>query len=430
VTGVLLFGGLPLMAQQAAGGGFELLNLLLIAAFALLLTRYLAAPEERRLEALIFGTLLLASTRYESAVFLVPAAIAAFWGWWRAGRVMLTWPLIFSPVFLAPLLIQNRVFSNQSQAWEMQSLSGISEPFGIQYLAPNLGHALAFFFDLSGYQPSSALFAAAGLATLPFFALWIVRVFRVPALRNSSDLGWALIGASLFAVSTVYLLYFWGQFDHPLIRRLSLPVHALMLVSIVVMGRSLFKSEKHWKAAALCAVGGMLFQGIPVMAKQAYRTSYSPGMEMQFREEFLRSLVSTNILFIDNDGFFWITHKVPASSIQAAKFRKEGLIYHLRNHSFQEMYVFQGVRANDQTGVLTVDAADELGPDFELETVLERRIQTLFFARISRIKAIKTGAVIKARATPMVVPVTERRTAEQLDKARALYLENWIKQLP
>lgn len=430
VVAVLLFAGLPLMAQQATGGGFELLNMVLIAAFALLCAAYLEGPTESRLEALIFGALMLASTRYESALFLLPAAVIAFSGWCRAGRVILTWPLVLSPLFLVPILIQNRIFSGESQAWEMDSLSGVTVPFGLQYLTPNLGHALAFFFDFSGYQPSSALFAAAGLITLPFFALWIARVFREPARRQSSDLSWAVVGLGLFAVTAVYLLYFWGQFDHALIRRLSLPVHLLMAVSIVLIGRGLFKSVTAWKFAALCAFGGMLVQGIPVLAKQAYRTSYSPGVEMQIRTEFLDGLTDRNILFVDNDSFFWITHKIPASAIRQAVFRKEGLIYHLRNHSFADMYVFQGVRVNQATGVSTVETDDELGPDFELEPVLERRVQTLYLVRISRIKAIKSGGEVAARSTHLVEPVQKRRSAEELDKMRAVYLENWIKKLP
>ncbi|MBA3854852.1 MAG: hypothetical protein C0503_10575, partial [Gemmatimonas sp.] len=49
---VLLFTGLPLLAQQAAGGGFELLNLVMIALVLLLGWRYAERPDEPSLEAL------------------------------------------------------------------------------------------------------------------------------------------------------------------------------------------------------------------------------------------------------------------------------------------------------------------------------------------------------------------------------------------
>ena len=431
ILGVLLFAGLPLLAQQSSGGGMELLNLVMIAAFGFLTLVYLEEPDgEHRLEALIFAALLLASTRYESVVFLVFAAVAVLIGWIRICRVHLSWPLIFSPIFLAPILVQNRIFSGNSRAWEMESLSGITQPFGVQYLSQNLGHALAFFFDFSGYQPCSSLFAALGLAALPFFFLWLVRIFRRLGESSPAELTWAILGTGLFAVTAVYLFYFWGQFDQPLIHRLSLPLHLLMALAIMVVGAQLFRSIRGWQIMAVVATGGIVFQGLPVMAKQAYRTSYSPGVEMQIRGDFLARLPDRNILFIDNDAFFWITHLIPASGIRQAQFRKDGLVYHMRNHSFQDIYVFQSIKVDGATGVRSVDPEDELGPDFELEQVLERRVQTLLFARISRVKSIMRGEETLARATRFIEPLKERHTTEELGKIRTIYLENWIKQLP
>ena len=430
VVALLLFAGLPLLAQQATGGGFELLNLLLLAAFTLLLAVYLEKPEEvRRLEAVVYCALLLASTRYESVIFLPLVGVAALVGWWRAGRVVLSWPLIFSPIFLAPVLIQNRMFAGQSQVWEMASL-GATEPFGFQYLAPNLGHALAFFFDLSGYQPNSPLFAALGLLCLPFLGLWMIRVFRQGTEGSPTELALAVVSLGLFAITAVYLFYFWGQFDHPVIRRLSLPVHFLLLLAILVIGAKVVKTDGGRKVALAVVIIGMLCHSLPVMARQAYRTLYSPGMEMQIRGDFLAGLTDRNVLFIDNDSVFWILHRMPASPVQQVQARKEGLIYHLRNHSFQGMYVFQSILVDDKTGIRSVDPEDDLGPDFELETVLEKKVQTLLFARISRIKAIYEQGAVAARAEPFIAPLREKRSTEELEKARALYLENWIKQLP
>lgn len=429
LSAMLLFAGLPLLAQQATGGGFELLNLLLIAVFSLLMVEYLEKGGKQRLEALILGALMLASTRYESGMFLVPAAIAAVCVWWRQRQVALSWPVMLSPIFLIPLLLQNRLFEGGSKAWQMGSQQGVTEPFGFQYLGTNMGHALAFFFDFSGYQPSSPVFAVAGLLTLPFFGLWVVRVLRQANQADGRELGWAFVGVSLFSVTAIYLLYFWGKFDDPIISRLSLPVHLLMMVSFVMIGAQFFKSDRAWKIAAGCLTAGILFHSLPVIARQAYRTYYSPGVEMQMRRDFIAKQVDKNLLFVDNDATFWILNKLPASSVMEAMARKDALAYHLKNRSFQEMYVFQSIMVNDKDGTLYVDPVDDLGPDFEIETVWERRVQTLLFARISRIKSIKNGSeLIKARR--FIEPEKERRTVEELEHARALYLENWVKQLP
>jgi len=430
VVAVLLFAGLPLMAQQATGGGFELLNLLLLAAFGLLLIHYLEAPDESRLEAFILGALLLASTRYESAVFLAAAAGVALIGWWRARRVLLTWPLILSPLFLLPLLLQNRMFVENTQVWQMAGQTGVSEPFGLQYLAPNMGHALAFFFDFSGYQPSSPLFAAAGLVTLPFFGLWMMRVLRQGGGSDGRDQALALFGVSLFAVTAVYMFYFWGKFDDPIISRLSLPVHLLMMLSVALICGRFIKSDRGWKLASALVLAGILTHGLPVLSKQAYRSVYSPGVEMQLRQEFLSGQEDRNLLLIDNDSFYWILNKVSSSPVVQVKLRKDALAYHLRNHSFREMYVFQRVKVDDATGRQFVDPVDDLGSDFELEPVWERRVQTLLFARISRVKAIKEGGNVLAEARTLVPVLKETRTSDELEKARVLYMEKWLKQLP
>ncbi len=427
---VALFAGLPLLAQQASGGGFELLNLLLIVVLGLALVWYLEAPDDRRLQAMSYAALLLASTRYESLVFLLPALVAAVWGWWRVGRVLLPWTVAISPVFLLPALVQNRIFSGQSGAWEMASMPGVTTPFAFEYFAPNLGHALAFFFDFGPYQPSSPVFAALGLIALPFYGLLVVRSFRLPASHSPREQAWSLLAVGLLGVTMIYLFYFWGQFDHPVIRRLSLPAHLLMALAVVVVVGRMAAREKVARLLTLVAAGGFLFHSLPVMAKRAYAYDYAPGVEMEFRTEFLGLLPERDFLFIDNDSVFWITQKVPASPVAQAQARKEGLTYHLRNHSFSQIYVFQSLLIDDQTGERRVDPADDLGPDFELETVWERRVQALLFARISRVTTIRHEGEAAARATEAVPVAVERRTTEELEKARTLYLENWIKKLP
>lgn len=425
-----LFAGLPLLAQQATGGGFELLNLLLIAVLGLVLVWYLEEPDERRLQALVLAAVLLASTRYESVLFLASAALGVVAGWIRAGRVILPWTVAIAPVLLLPVLVQNRIFAGQSGAWELASM-GADKPFGLEYFAPNLGHALAFFFDLGPYQPSSPVFAALGLLALPLLGILVVRVLRQVRDQGPIELTWALLALGLGAVTLVYLFYFWGQFDHPVIRRLSLPVHLLMALAIlVVVAQTKTYRDRILRGVTLVAVAGFWFHGLPVMAKRAYAYDYSPGVEMEFRREFLGRLPERDFLVIDNDSVFWITHHIPASPIEQAKLRKDGLIYHLRNHSFAQMYVFQSVLVDDQTGERRVDPADELGPDFELEPVWERRVQALLFARISRVVAIRHDGGVAAEATAAVPAAVERRTVEEIERARTLYLENWIKQLP
>ena len=118
--------------------------------------------------------MLLAQTRYESAVFILPVAALLIWGWMKVGRMILPWSIWLTPVFLIPYVLQNRQFDSNASLWELAGPGGgASEPFALHYLPDNLGHALAFFFDTSGYQANSILFAVMGLVALPLFGIWI-----------------------------------------------------------------------------------------------------------------------------------------------------------------------------------------------------------------------------------------------------------------
>ena len=240
----------------------------------------------------------------------------------------------------------------------------------------------------------------------------------------------AVFSLGLLAVGGLFMIYFWGQIDDPVIRRLSLPMHLTLMLAIVVVVAHWIRWTRIWHILCAFSVAALLIQGLPAMAKRAYEKEYTPGMEMAWRQEFLERDPERDYLFIDQDSVFWITQEIPSTPIKQAQERKEGLIYHLRNHSFSAMYVFQRYKVDDQTGELNLDPHDDVGAGFELEPVWEKRIATLLIGRISRITAISNDDD-KAEATPYITPVeAEHRTAEQIEKARVQFLENWIKQLP
>lgn len=430
LLGVLLFAGLPLLAQQVTGGGFDLLNIVMIAAVLWLALRFAEAPEEKRLEPVCLGAGLLAFTRYESVLFLLPVALLLVWGWCRTQRVILTWPIALLPGFLCFYLLQNRVFSVNAGAWELASRPEATTPFGPQYLPDNLGHALAFFFDTTGYQPNSPVFAAIGLLALPLACLWMVRVWRSAGRADPVDTGATFVFAGLFAIGGLHMVYFYGQFDDPLIRRLSLPVHLLMVLAIAVVVRSTGGHRRVWQVLCSVAGAGLLVYSVPAMAQRAYAHTYSPAVEMEWRGEFLKRFPERDYLFIDNDTYFWIVNQVAATPIKQAQVRKEGITFHLRNHTFSGVYVFQSLLVDDKTGHARVDPEDELGPDYELETVWEKRIQTLLLGRISRVVSIREGGSVAARAG-MITPVGQPpRTAEEIEAAKKAFTERWLKQLP
>jgi hypothetical protein len=75
-----------------------------------------------------------------------------------------------------------------------------------------------------------------------------------------------------------------------------------------------------------------------------------------------------------------------------------------------------------------VQPDDDLGPDYQLETVWQRRFSLLHVSRISRVVTVKDGPNQTA-ATPRGAETTKLSPAE-LEKARQKYFEAFIKKLP
>ena len=164
---VLLLTSLPLLAQNATGGGFEVLNLVMILATLLLGMRYAQKRDDHSLDGLILAAVLLAETRYESVLFLLPVGLLIGWVWWQEGRLQLTWIVILGPLLLVPYALHNRVFSVHTSSWELASQPGYEHPFALSYLPDNLAHALNFFFSTTGEHSNSLVLAALGFVALP-----------------------------------------------------------------------------------------------------------------------------------------------------------------------------------------------------------------------------------------------------------------------
>jgi len=92
LAAVLLLAGLPLLAQNATGAGFELLNLTMLAASLWLGMRWLERRDADTLTAFCYAGILLAQVRYESVIFIHPIGLLVLWagggrgGWAELAR--------------------------------------------------------------------------------------------------------------------------------------------------------------------------------------------------------------------------------------------------------------------------------------------------------------------------------------------------------
>lgn len=426
--------GIPLLAQQVSGGGFELLNLTLLVAWVWLAVIYANEPDDRRQDAFVLVAVMFGSTRYESLLYLAPTAFLMLWVWWRRGGVIFSFLTWLAPVLLLPTFWLNQAFDQNTGFWEMKSL-GAEHPFGLEYVAGNLGHALAYLLSTDGYQPNSPVFGLLGLLALPVLLIWVLRRVRSMGELSGEDAGLLAGIAGLVGGLVLMMLYFWGQFDHPVIHRLSLPTQLLLWLAMLIVVREIAaRWRSTWRVLGWSAAVVVVVWSLPVMARNAYSREYTPGLAFEWRQKFFEQLTTHNILFIDRDSLFWTLRKISSTPVYQAQARREGIAYHFRNHSFERIYVFQTFTVNAETGALSLMPEDDLGPGYVLEPVVQYRLAIGLLARISRVTAVNADNVtdattVKTEINPagiqnLPVPVSDNPST------KAGYLKEWVENLP
>lgn len=426
--GVLLFAGLPLLAHNATGGGFELLNLVMIAATMLLGARFVEKRDAASLTAFCFSALLLAQVRYESVIWLLPVALIVLWVWFQEGRAILSWPVLLAPLLMIHYPLQHRIFDLRASAWELGSKPGSTKPFAFEYATDNLSHALKYFFGKASEQPNSLVLSALGCIAVPFFGLLVVK--RLRALGKEPPMA---VATTFFAVGfavqfALLMCYFYGQFDDVVIRRLSLPTQLGMVVAVLAVLPQ-FANAAVLRGLLAVSAFGLLARSVPSMAAHAYSQEYLPGKETAWRREFIEHQPRHDYLMIDNDSILWIAHKISATPVFQAKGpRRSSLVFLMRNRAFSDVFVFQRYTIDSETGRKTLREGDDLGPDFVLETVQEERLQTLTLTRISRLKEIRDSAGSLTAPDPVAQQVPKNRA--EIERLRREYLENFVKMLP
>lgn len=427
IAAILLLTSLPLLAQNATGGGFELLNLVMIMSTLLLGVRLLEKRDAGSLQALLLSAVLLAQTRYESILFLLPVGLLVLWVWWLEQRPFLNWGTVFIPLLFLPVALHQKIFAVRESSWELASQPGFDRPFALDYVPNNFSHWLNFFFDPSGENSNSLILSGLGFLALPFCLLWSAKILSRLRQATAIQAGCALFSIGFAAHSLLLLCYFWGRFDDPVIRRLSLPLNLWMALAIIIVVAEMFRQKWIWRALMVLTGWGLFSHSLPSMARQDYTMDYYVGREMQWRREFITAHPEKDYLFIDNDALIWITHLVSGTPIKQTLDRKDILLFNFRNHTFSAFYVFQRFDVEPATGRLVVQSEYDLGTDFQLEPYWERRFTPLTVSRISRLVSIKDGDLTAPANSPS--PLAKLTEAER-EKVRQEYFEQLIKRLP
>jgi hypothetical protein len=435
VTAVLLFATVPLLAQNSCGSGFELLNLTLI-----VLTIWLGmraaerVDDDDRLGAFVLSGVLLTQVRYESVLFVLPVAAAVAYLWWRARAVRLPWPVLIAPLLMVMSPLQMNVFRVSEATWQLRDVPGADHPFAFRYFYENVGHALNFFLCTDGTQSNSVLVAVAGAVGVGFFTLLLFREHRALFRDRPGSAIVAIFLLGLVLHALMMMCYFWGRWDDPVIRRLSLPTHVLFVLSLVFVWPRLVPHPRRWAGLAGACLLYLVGMTVPSNAMHRFTQENYAARTVNWLTDEIRALGDDSALIIDgNSGLQWFLHGKSNVTVEAVALRPEALLYHFRNRTFAHYFVVQRVTPVPGTGARSINLRDDVGPGVQLQTVEERAFAPLYLVRLAKIVSIdepKFRAWAKDRAAHPVVAPPPATGPAATNQGVEHDLEEWFRHLP
>lgn len=385
---VLLLGSLPLLGQNATGSGMELLNFCMILVVAALGGAYLRSPDHTRLSALVLGAVLLAQSRYESAVYVAPVAVVILVGWWKRGEIVLSWIAVAAPLLLLPLALQNKVLNNTKWMWELKQDQ--ETRFSVGYLEANLASAREFLFSTTQRFANSLTLSILGSLALAWLAWHLLR--RRPGLREADGDRLALFLVGLAAVGNTVLImfYYWSSFSDPMAARFSLPLYLVLAFTVVLAGATLGSRlpALRWVLTGLAIVA-------VVSATSRFATplySHTGIDEIEWEKRFVAARPPGSRLILTNKSTLpWLLERTPSILVGRAGLVADRMEAQVRDGAFTEILVMQSFRPTTADGNHQMNPEDRLPKGFETELLAERRFGTKI-TRISRLTAVNLPA--------------------------------------
>jgi hypothetical protein len=386
---VALLATMPLFGQNATGAGMEMHNLAMIAATVVVGALYLQAPDGNRLSLLVLCTALLAQSRYESVIFVVPVAVLIVIGWLRANRVLLPWLVVIAPLFFVPYAWHNRFVAAKPALWQLRE--GESSRFSLQYLAGNLDGAWNFFFATSRAQPNSLWLTLLGLIGIGWVAYRFWRRLRSRADERAPlppvFIAAAVCSTAIAANMALLMFYYWSRLDEPVAARFALPTCWILAISAAGLVHAL---DLRRLPATRIAVAGLavwlLGFGVPAYAKRLYSTQNLVTHELNWELERVHAFQSKGrILLITNKALVpFLLQRISAVTIGQAQLRVGEIAWHMKQGTFRDVLVSQVIRPTSPQGDQIVDPDDQLPASFQLETLEQKRVGGRWI-RISRL---------------------------------------------
>lgn len=385
VLAVWLASSIPLFGLAANGGGLEILNLLMILLLVPLGAGYLVQPSAARLGALCMAAILLAQTRYESVIFIIPVALTVLWRHLRDRDLQWQWPLFLCPPLLLPYLWQNRIFSSSEASWQLDDVAGATTPFGPAYFMPNLERAVEFFFSFSHQAGNSFLLSLLGgislLALLVFALRRVGRFASVGALYQST----VFVGAGVLVLFIILLAYAW-EFNNPIIQRLTLPLHLPLILAPVILFFRVLRSPLPGQITLVLTALFLIGFTLPTNSQGYLTHTYGGGHDYRLAADFLAEQPPGQrpLVISDNAPFFYLMGADCLATFLANS-RGNQIDFFINQPNTAPVFYFVPMGWDPVAGKFKYSSKNALGESFILEPYWERSYSEMHRVNVFRV---------------------------------------------
>ncbi len=382
----VLVAGIPLLAQNATGAGYDLLNMLMLGVFWIAATRYLAVPDGRSLNFLVLSGLACGQVRYESILIVLAVAAIFLLKSIQTRRIELTWLAAISPLLLLVPVLGNKVFLGTPQLF--RGLPGV-DFFSLSFLPENILRGLSYLFDSSVDATNSSLFSFLGSLCLCLLLLLYAKYPRQSLLARADDRATLVLAVFVGVVTFLGWSHFWGHWDDPAASRFSLPLHLLFALAIArVLGEIFKQRHLRWEITAVAALWGLVTAST-VSARHSATESMDAAQQHRLLMEVLASRSPARTLVIADTVTNVIMEGRPGIPIARAAARGWQINECLRLKLYDEIVLWEQIEIDPVSRREVPSHGMALSADFVREPIVEVRLRPSLIVRASRLLHVK-----------------------------------------
>ena len=380
--GLFALAAFPVFVLWVTASGFEIVNLAMALLAFYLLCQYLETRSGRVLERLLLTLVLLAQTRYESAVIVIAIVTVLAVSMRPVFLDRLSWRLAAIPWLFLPVAWHRLIKTDKTD----YQVYGSDQIFSIDNLLNNLLPALDYFSAKYAWYGTVEWIFYLGVAG---FLVGVVRILmRRHQLSQTSEYLFLAAALSLLGLIVVVFSYYWGNLTLAFTLRLGIIFIPFMVVGACYLLHevsAMLISERNTSGLnkVLVAAGvSLMFLYWPVAAR-------NEGVEKLTLNRLYQNTLAylyehypdhNNLIVTDRPGMYTV-HQWGAVSSAYANNKYGKILEGLERRLYQDVIVIQEIAYDTGESIDATAVPEQL----QLEPVFETQFDAKKLLRISRV---------------------------------------------